>query len=237
MSYRNVTCIVLKSVNYKDADKIFTLYSKEEGRITATAKGVRKISSKRAGSLDTLNLVRLSYFEGTNEHKTITEVKNLSSFRNIKSNKEKMGLAYKIVGLLLKNVDENSPDEKLFSTLEKAFNLMDDNAVPDSAVLLYFYINFMNSLGYKLQLSRCVFCGAKLSKDWLSAWFSIEKGGLVCNKCRGFEDEIGLRGAALLNKVGVLEENNIEVFRRIKNLDEILSKINELLDQYLDFKL
>lgn len=234
MSYKSSSCIVLKSVNYQDADKIFTLYSKEEGKISAIAKGVRKISSKRAGSLDTLNLVSLTHFEGVNGHKTITEVKNLASFRQLKQGREKVEVAYKIIGLFLKHVEEDSPDAKLFSTLERTLYLLDACEISFLAVISYFYINFMYSLGYKLQLKSCVICGNKLNKDWGSAWFSIEKGGLTCPSCKNFEEEIGLKGAALLNKLQVLREEDFGYF---KKGGQIMEKLEKLLSNYIHHKM
>ena len=234
MSYKNSLCFVLKSVNYRDADKIYTLYSQEEGRISAIARGVRKISSKRAGGLDTLNLASLTYFGGKNGHKTITEVKSLKSFRRLKANPGKVAVAYKIIALLLKHVEEDSPDSKLFSALEKTLNLLDDSVVSDVAVLSYFYIHFMYSLGYRLQLTKCSFCGDKLRREWGSAWFSIEKGGLVCPLCKNFEEEIGLRGAALLNKLQFLSKDSPQYFN---TGNTILARLEGLLHRYLQFKL
>ena len=57
MKKYNTKAIVLKSVKYKDADKIFTLFTKEYGKISAIGRGVRKINSRRSGNLDTLNYV------------------------------------------------------------------------------------------------------------------------------------------------------------------------------------
>jgi len=44
--------VVLKRVNYGEADRIITLFSKEEGKLTLIAKGVRKSASKRAASIE-----------------------------------------------------------------------------------------------------------------------------------------------------------------------------------------
>ena len=46
--------IVLKSTEFKEADKIVTIYTKNYGKISAIAKGVRKIKSKFESSLEIL---------------------------------------------------------------------------------------------------------------------------------------------------------------------------------------
>jgi DNA repair protein RecO (recombination protein O) len=234
MAYRNRKCIVLKSVNYRDADKIFTLYTSEEGKISAIARGVRKITSRRSGSLDTLNLVNLTYFDNPNGNKTITEVKNLNSFRHLKKDQAKISIAYKIASYLLKNVEEASPDSTLFSALEKTLSLLDKSTVSNLAGLSYFYIRFMYSLGYSIQMNKCVFCSFPLSKEWPLAWFSIERGGLVCSNCKKFEEEISLQEAALLNKLQNLQEKDFKYFG---SSNSALEKLERILDQYVRFKL
>lgn len=44
--------VVLKRTNYGEADRIITLFSKEEGKLSLLAKGVRKAASKRAASIE-----------------------------------------------------------------------------------------------------------------------------------------------------------------------------------------
>jgi DNA repair protein RecO (recombination protein O) len=47
-----VLAVVLKRINIAEADRIITLYSLEYGKITALAKGVRKITSSRKSSVE-----------------------------------------------------------------------------------------------------------------------------------------------------------------------------------------
>jgi len=82
----NTVAVVLKSINYKDSDKIYTLLTKDLGKISAIARGVRKISSRRAGNLDKLNLVKVALSEGLGGMRQIDEVSGLNSFRGLKNN-------------------------------------------------------------------------------------------------------------------------------------------------------
>ena len=77
-------CVVLKNSNYKDADKLYTLFSPQFGKFTATAKGIRKISSKRLGSLDTLNRTQISFTESHQGIKVINQVQVLESYKEMK---------------------------------------------------------------------------------------------------------------------------------------------------------
>ena len=77
-------CVVLKNSNYKDADKLYTLFSSQYGKFTATAKGVRRINSRRLGSLDTLNRAQISFSESTKGIKTIHQAQVLESHKELK---------------------------------------------------------------------------------------------------------------------------------------------------------
>lgn len=78
--------VVLKSFNHKDSDKIYTIFSKDLGKISVWAKGVRKISSRRAGNLDTLNLVKVGLSEGDFGKRYVQEAVLVNSFSKIKRN-------------------------------------------------------------------------------------------------------------------------------------------------------
>lgn len=75
---------MLKNLNYKDSDKLYTLFSPVYGKFTATAKGVRRISSKRLGSLDTLNLVQISFSESARGIKIIHQAQVIESHKHLK---------------------------------------------------------------------------------------------------------------------------------------------------------
>jgi len=77
-------CLVLKNSNYKDADKLYTLFSPQYGKFTAAAKGVRRINSKRLGSLDTLNRVQISFSQSYRGIKIIHQAQLVESHKNLK---------------------------------------------------------------------------------------------------------------------------------------------------------
>ncbi len=234
MAYKNRYCFVLKSNNYKDADKIFTLYTDKDGLISAIARGVRKISSKRSGSLDRLNLVNLSYYQSSSGHKTITEVENVYSFRNIKADPKLTETSYKIVHLLLKNLEEESANQVLFDLIKRTFFLLNEEDVNADSVYAYFVLNFVEILGYKLSLDFCVLCKRSLNNSWEGSGFNYDLGGLVCESCRTFEPAIELKAAALLAKAKKLKKKDLRFY---KSRNKYVKTHSHILDRYLDFKL
>ena len=51
--------LILKRANFGEADRMLTILTKNLGKISVVARGVRKITSRRAGNVELLNLVKI----------------------------------------------------------------------------------------------------------------------------------------------------------------------------------
>lgn len=181
----NIEAIVLKSVNYGDAHKMFTLFTKQQGKIGASARGVRKITSKRSGNLDTLNHITCGISESNSGHKTITEVKTLNSFINLKSDFDSSHDAYYLIELVHKFIEEEDPSPVIFELLVRGLKKLSEESSSNALVTAIFEVYLMRHLGYGLQLDRCTVCDRPFSSEWVDYKFNYGTGGFVCEKCVG----------------------------------------------------
>jgi len=99
--------IVLKRINYGEADRILTIYTKHYGKIRAMAKGVRKLTSRKAGSLELFTQTVIFLVKGKNLD-IITETQPIDLFKVWRSDLNKVGVAYYFCEL----VDKLTPDEQ-----------------------------------------------------------------------------------------------------------------------------
>ncbi len=192
------------------------------------------MTSRKSGSLDTFNLVRLNYYESSLGYKTITDTVALRSFRNFKNVPNKVSIAYKITELLIKNTKEGLSDLDLFDSLYRTLSLLDDGSVLGTAVFAHFLINFMNSLGYSVNLEKCSFCGEHLSRKWEGVWFNPDRGGVVCRSCKSFEREMSLKEIALAREIRKMEEKS---YRFLQKDSPELMRVRDLFDDYTSYKL
>lgn len=81
MHYYKTLGIILKSEPYREADRVYTIYTKRYGKIRAMAKGVRKIKSKLAGHLEPFSLTNLMIVKGKMIDKIIS-ARLIESFGN-----------------------------------------------------------------------------------------------------------------------------------------------------------
>lgn len=99
--------IVLKRTNYGEADRILTIYTKNYGKIKAMAKGIRKITSRKAGSLEPFTHTVLFLAKGKNLD-IITETQSVNAFKSWRSDLNRVGVAYYFCEL----VDKLTPEEQ-----------------------------------------------------------------------------------------------------------------------------
>lgn len=111
--------IVIKRTDFAEADKIITVFSKHYGKIRFLAKGIRKISSRRAAALEPFNQVILFLAKGRNLD-IVTEAKILNSFAQLRNNLKKVGLAFHFCELVDRLCAEEEPNPKVFALLKQS---------------------------------------------------------------------------------------------------------------------
>ena len=72
--------LVVGSMRYGEADRILTLYTRDRGRVSAIAKGVRRPKSKIGGRLEPFSLVRVVLHQGRTLY-TVTGAETVRTFQ------------------------------------------------------------------------------------------------------------------------------------------------------------
>ncbi len=121
MNISVVEGIVLKRRNVGEADRILTVLTRNLGKITVKAVGVRKISSKRSSHIEPLNHATLSLYKGKGMH-TLTEVVAKESFPEIKSDLQKIGFAYHLCELVDGLCPEGQENAHVFDLLHSVLS-------------------------------------------------------------------------------------------------------------------
>ncbi len=120
--------VIIKRINYGEADKILTIFTKHHGKITVMAKGIRKITSRKKGSLELFNNCTLFLAKGKN-FDLVTETEIINNFLSRAVSFEKLGRIYYfcevIDRLTAERVEELNVYQILIEFLEscKNFNI------------------------------------------------------------------------------------------------------------------
>ncbi len=179
MSRYTAEAVVLKFTNYSDSDKIYTLFAKDKGKISAMGKGVRKISSRRGGNLDTLNHVLVGISESPSGFKTITEVKTLNPFKKLKSSLDNSIKGFYIAELVHKLLEEDQEQNSVFELLVDSLEKLETHLDNEVSRVNAFEIKLMDTLGYGMYLDQCAKTGRPYDETWEVVKFNPSVGGFI----------------------------------------------------------
>jgi DNA repair protein RecO (recombination protein O) len=110
--------IVISRKNYSEADRILTIFSKEYGKVTVIAKGIRKPKSRKRGSLEIFSRVRFSAVKGKGMD-IITEVEMLDSFGSVRNDLRKVSVGYYFLEVIDKTTNEGESLDSIYLLLRE----------------------------------------------------------------------------------------------------------------------
>lgn len=153
------TGIVIKRKNIGEADRILTVYTRDQGKLQIKAKGVRKITSKRSSHIEPLNIAVLTLYKGEGIH-ILLEVDTINSHSAIKSNLSKVGMAYHICELIDGLCPEGQEQPEIYELLVQMLYDLGHKKEVGKAIHL-FEMQLLTLLGYTTSTHDLV--GAKAS--------------------------------------------------------------------------
>jgi DNA repair protein RecO (recombination protein O) len=172
--------VVLKRDDWKEADRFFTVYTKDFGKIKVLGRGIRKISSKLKSGMEVFHFSEIAFIQGRN-YKTLVDASLIEDFKKIRTHLKKMIVAYKIVRVFDNLIQEGEKDKKAWILLLDSLKEL-NNRDEYKIVYYYFLWNLFSLLGYSPNLYRCSVCQKKL--QYKENYLNLEDGGIVCLNCR-----------------------------------------------------
>jgi len=190
--------IVLKSMEYEEADKIVTIYTKDYGKITAIAKGVRKTKSKFGSSLEILTHSNFLIYKGRNID-IVSQTEILESFFSTSKEVIKFAFAVNCVEVVNRLTEEQEINIGLFNLLKEVLHYLKESNDPKLQTLSFKW-QTISILGYRPSLNHCCRCN-KSVEDQKEMYFNIKEGGLVCNNCIAKDKEGCVKVSLYFNKL------------------------------------
>lgn len=176
--------IVLDCSDYGESDIIVTLFSQEEGRIAAIAKGAKKSLRRFVNKLELFSFLHIVCEKKAGRHLAFLSEADLhTSFINIRNNLELYTIASVVREFLLIGIKEAEPDERLFRLCLWALHNINLRQQPKT-VLALFLIRFFEYLGYRPNLHTCGRCANPVTAQ-RSYCFNPSGGGIICSGCEG----------------------------------------------------
>ena len=172
--------LILRQTDYKEADVILQVLTKEYGMIAFRASGIRRMTSKNAGSVFPYTEADLSF--DYKDGKTIFRLKTARTanlYRRMHTDME-MTAAAALVSEIAEQLtphDDILHAAKAYDLLKKAYELINGGAHIHTCTAL-FMADMMRLNGITPQVDACLGCG----RSDIAA-FSAKEGGFLCREC------------------------------------------------------
>jgi DNA repair protein RecO (recombination protein O) len=138
--------IVIGRRNFGEADRILSIYTKDHGRISLIAKGIRRPKSRKRGHVEVFSLVK---FQANSGHgiDLMTEADISDDFKEIRASLPRITLAYYFMEVVGKITHEGEKNEELFNLIRSSLNkLKSEKKLKD--MRMAFILKLLTILGY-----------------------------------------------------------------------------------------
>ena len=172
--------IVIRHTNYDEADRFVTFLTPFQGRVSALAKGVRKLNSRKAGHLQPFTYVDVQLSKGRGAAWLISQVSTIEAYPEILASLDKTVRTSCVLELADRFSLEDVENVQLFQltldTLRRIAVL--DDIFP---VQRYFDLQLFSVTGYQPQFFECVRCHKKIQPE--DQYLHYGMGGVLCPEC------------------------------------------------------
>lgn len=145
MRLQKTEAIIIKRKNFSEADRIITVFTKTQGKISVKASGVRRVKSRRGPHVELLNWTMLSLYNG-HKFPILTEAETIEPFSYIKDDLKKTGTAFYICELVDGLCPENQENRPVFNLILQT--LQNLRSKDHSSEVENFEITLLRLLGF-----------------------------------------------------------------------------------------
>ena len=171
--------LVLREVNYKESDKILTLLTEAEGKLTVSARGCRKKDSPISSACQLLAWAEFTLYE----FKGLWSVKRL--FEGARADLDKLALASYFAEVTEALAEEGQAEPGLLAVTLNCLHALDKMDLPLARVKAAYEWRAMALAGYEPQIGRCGVCFREQPEE---PCIHLGEGMLHCAACR---DKLG----------------------------------------------
>jgi DNA repair protein RecO (recombination protein O) len=222
--------IVLRRTNLGEADRIVTLFCRDQGKVAAVAKGARRQQSRLSGRLELFSHVRVLLAVGRTLD-VISQVEVVHTHSLLRGDLDRLGFAAFAVELTDRATADREPAPEIFESLCGALELM--QAADPQLVALWLVARLLVHTGYAPVTDRCQVCGRTVRG---AAAFSSALGGTLCEADRPRDPDAILVSSAALHMVRGLLHAPLPALGTLTPERRLRSEVGGLLQRYAEYR-
>ena len=177
--YKTVHALVLREAKFKEADKMLTVLTMEEGKLSVRARGALRKSCRFSAAAQPLAYSEMTLF-GNRGRYLIQEASVIELFSGLGEDFGALALATYFAELLEAVSDEDSPDPNMLRLGLNSLFALSRSLYPGWQIKAVFELRAMCLAGYEPETGACALCGAV---DITHPIFDLTNGCVLCGEC------------------------------------------------------
>ena len=176
--YLTIQAIVLRVTDYNDRDALLTVLTRNHGKLTVKARGLRLKDSPLIAPCQLLAYGEFTLFEYKGQY-TINEAHSIELFQSLRRDLTKLSLGTYFAQVAEVLSQEDLPNPELQSLLLNCLFALSRLNEPEAKVKAVFELRGASLAGYMPDLFGCHICGSQTPDK-----FDLSEGLLECTRCR-----------------------------------------------------
>lgn len=231
-----VTGMILSAQPMGDYDRRLVLLTKEMGKISAFANGVRRPTAQLSGVTQPFVFGQFTLYEGRNSY-TLRNAEAQNYFPELRKDLEALYYGVYFCEFVEALTQENLSAREELRVLYRSLGALSKKSIGKKLVRAVFELRMLAVAGVTPQVYECVRCRKKENL----IWFSSRGGGCVCRDCvrmaeYGPEYEgtpVWSVSASTLYTMQFILSSPLESLYTFTVKEEVLSELREILSQFI----
>lgn len=225
--------IVLKHIDLGEADRILTLYTPNQGKVRAVARGVRRMKSRLGGHVEPLINCSLMLSHGRTLE-VVSQGQTIENFLLIRNDLKLTVQAIYLVELTDAFTSERIENYPVYKLLLDSLHLL--ARVPNAEILFrYFELQLLGHVGYEPQLYKCLNCKARIEP--VENFFSASGGGILCPNCAHTEPVVQPISVDALKVARLLQRGDLSTANRVRLSSDLSRELERIMQGYIRYLL
>ncbi len=177
--------ICLRGVNYSETSQVVTLFTRDNGKVAAMARGSRRTKSSFDGPIEVFSFGEVMFIikESGGQLAMLTEFSQRPQFRGFQKSLYMLNAALFAAELTEKFLEDHDPHPNLFDKFQKFLETLQqtDSESMILAWLILYQLRLLEDTGIAPMLDACVNCGANMKNHPGLTATPPSKGGELKN--------------------------------------------------------
>ncbi|MBX4200616.1 DNA repair protein RecO [Candidatus Parcubacteria bacterium] len=228
---------VFKKEDRSEADRIFTLFTSDFGKIELMARGIRKMTSKLRSGIELFSLSEIEFISSQHRNTLVDAVK-IERFPGITEALGKTHVASQASALMNQFIKGQEADAHIWNLLADFFAKLNSHLLTEKNQALaypYFFWNFISVLGYAPKLFHCASCEKAL--DPAVIYFSNKEGGVLCVACAGIDSEVKKIHQDIVKILRIILKKDWEILLKLKVEKDRQEGLGQISKEYCNYLL